>query len=136
VIGDYVAPAANAQLKLARPASTAIASARRRRRLAEGAAQHADGERSCRSTSAAPRRRRAAGIRIYEFDADGRLVSRIGAKQARVGGRRHLDAQRRRTSRTGRVARSDAPVVRNETWPAGLATARSTPAWWPQRCCR
>ena len=90
-----------------------------------------------RSTSARPGPARCcAQVRIFEFDADGRLLSRTqrgrgqGARATAAG--RCSDVVLTRWTRGGR--RADRP--RRSGSPRSTGRARSRPRWWPPRCCR
>ena len=77
------------------------------------------------------------GIRIFEFDGQGRHLSRIGARSARVG----ADAVWVRTmsrSRAGRRRRSrDSAVQRRAPASRHLALGQhARAAWCRPRCCR
>jgi lipopolysaccharide export system permease protein len=94
-----------------------------------------DGERSYSVNVGRRRRGRCCRVRIFEFDADGRLRARIEARAGRVDddGRWTLtdDAARRWPARPRRAA-ARAGQRSAAQWPR----ARCDAAWWPPPCCR
>jgi lipopolysaccharide export system permease protein len=114
VVGDYVAPAAErAQLQLAarfdgdRQIGGAGAWLKERRKTPDGEHQLSINIGGITPDGV------LQNLRGYEFDADGRLLSRTGAKQARVAADGTWTLSDVFITHWPR-ARSDAPVVRNE----------------------
>ena len=125
-IGDYVAPASE------RKAVTVKQSARGGTQLGRSGAwlkerrTTPDGERSysvnVAGTAAAGGLR---GVRIFEFDADGRLLERLAAERAVVGsnGSWHLiDVERTRWSHSGTNELVDAERLAALDWPTTLTS--------------
>ncbi len=107
VLGDYLAPLSETQAASFKAAFSRQLQARPRRRVAEGPA-HDDRRASAptRSTSAAADAGGLLrGVRIFEFDADGRLLSRIAAATGTCRCRRQLALDRRPASPIGRPPR-------------------------------
>lgn len=90
--------------------------------------QAADGEHSYSvNVAGATAAGALAGIRIFEFDADGRLVARTEAREGRVGNEGVWQLSDARVARWP-VARSEGAAVRTEThatlaWPSTLTAA-------------
>jgi lipopolysaccharide export system permease protein len=123
-IGDYVAPASE------RKAVAVKQVARGGLRLGRSGAwlkerrTTTDGERSYSinvAGTAAPGVLR--GLRIFEFDADGRLLARLAADRAEVGGDgtwRLIDVERTRWSRSGAAEAVQADRLPTLEWPSTL----------------
>ena len=143
-VGDYVAPAAERAAQLLKARFEGGISDRPHGRLAEG---HAAARRRAQLLvnvgSAAPRRRRCSDVRIFEFDADGRLRARASQRAgASVDRRRAGMLRRRRASRAGRRRRRSEPRCTDEKlptlrWPTELiASGRRRGAAAARHACR
>ncbi len=85
VIGDYVAPASEREAVLLKARAGSTVALGRTGAWLKERRQTPDGERSFSiNIAAAGGAGRLQGVRIFEFDADSRLVARIEAKEGRV----------------------------------------------------
>ncbi len=122
VIGDYVAPASEREAVLLKArAGNTVALGRTGAWLKERR-QTADGERSFSiNIAAAGGAGLLQGVRIFEFDADSRLVARIEAQEGRV------DSSGMWTLSQVRVTRWPVVVALTAALPASASASASTP---------
>jgi lipopolysaccharide export system permease protein len=127
IIGDYVAPASEhaavdlkARFAGGRSLGSSGAWLKDRRSLPDGS-ERSVSVNVLRTTPEGA----LAGVRIFEFDADSRLVTRVAARHARIGKGEWMLEQAEVTHWPGATTQADAAPVRDErherlSWPSAL----------------